>query len=252
MSTTVTVANVSKKFGANVTAIDGVSCEIKANSFVSIVGPSGCGKSTLLRIISGLVSATSGRIAVGGKTVNGPISDVSMVFQGPVLLQWRTVLENILFVAEIGGKNPREHRARALALIELAGLKGFENSYPHQLSGGMQQRASICRALLLNPSLILMDEPFGALDVMTRERLGFELQGIWSASKNTVVFVTHSITEAVLLSDTIIVMTARPGRIQDIVEVDLPRPRTPETLRTPRFLELSAYVRESIGTQWEG
>ncbi len=252
MSTTVNISDVSKKFGADVVAVDRVSCEIKANSFVSIVGPSGCGKSTLLRIIAGLVSATGGQVSVGGKKVDGPISDASMVFQGPVLLQWRTVLENILFVAEIGGRNPREYRTRALELIELAGLKGFEDSYPHQLSGGMQQRASICRALLLNPSLILMDEPFGALDVMTRERLGFELQGIWSASKNTVVFVTHSITEAVLLSDTIIVMTARPGRIQDVIEVDLPRPRTLETLRTPRFLELSAHVREGIGTQWEG
>lgn len=252
MSTTVNIRNVSKTFGTSVVAIDGASFEIKANSFVSIVGPSGCGKSTLLRIIAGLIAATGGEISVGGKTVDGPISDVSMVFQGPVLLQWRTVLENILFVAEIGGKNARDYRARALELIELAGLKGFENSYPHQLSGGMQQRTSICRALLLNPSLILMDEPFGALDVMTRERLGFELQGIWSASKNTVIFVTHSITEAVLLSDTIVVMTARPGRVQDIIEVDLPRPRTLDTLRTPRFLELSAYVREGIGTQWEG
>ncbi|HEX7387191.1 MAG TPA: ABC transporter ATP-binding protein [Castellaniella sp.] len=252
MSTTVTIKDVSKKFSSEVVALNCVSAEIKANSFVSIVGPSGCGKSTLLRIIAGLVPATSGQITVGGKQVDGPISDSGMVFQGPVLLQWRTVLENILFVAEIGGKNARDYKARALELIELAGLKGFENSYPHQLSGGMQQRASICRALLLNPSLILMDEPFGALDVMTRERLGFELQDIWSASKNTVIFVTHSITEAVLLSDTIIVMTARPGRIQNVIEVDLPRARTLETLRTPRFLELSAQVREGIGTQWEG
>jgi len=252
MSTTVNIRDVSKTFGADVLAVDRVSCDIQANSFVSIVGPSGCGKSTLLRIIAGLVSATGGQVSVGGRPVDGPISDASMVFQGPVLLQWRTVLENILFGAEIGGRNARDYRARALELIELAGLKGFENSYPHQLSGGMQQRTSICRALLLNPSLILMDEPFGALDVMTRERLGFELQGIWSASKNTVIFVTHSITEAVLLSDSIIVMTARPGRIQDVIEVDLPRPRTLETLRTPRFLELSARVREGIGTQWEG
>ena len=174
-----------------------------------------------------------------------------MVFQAPVLLPWRTTLANILFVAEVGGKKAEEHRARALELIELAGLKGFENAYPHELSGGMQQRAAICRALLLNPPLILMDEPFGALDVMTRERMGFELQKIWSASSNTVLFVTHSITEAVLLSDTIIVMTPRPGRVLDIIDVDLPRPREIDVLQDARFLRLvgarSQRHRQSMG-----
>jgi NitT/TauT family transport system ATP-binding protein len=175
-----------------------------------------------------------------------------MVFQSPVLLPWRTTLANILFVAEVGGKKASAHRHRALELVKLAGLRGFEDAYPHELSGGMQQRAAICRALLLNPPLILMDEPFGALDVMTRERMAFELQKIWAASKNTVLFVTHSITEAVLLSDTIVVMTPRPGRIQDIVKVDLPRPRESSVLEHPRFIELSARVRKGIGDQWAG
>jgi NitT/TauT family transport system ATP-binding protein len=172
-----------------------------------------------------------------------------MVFQSPVLLPWRTTLDNILFVAEIGGRDALQHRARAQELIELAGLDGFEAAYPHQLSGGMQQRAAICRALLLNPTLILMDEPFGALDVMTRERMGFELQKIWSVSRNTVLFVTHSITEAVLLSDTIVVMTPRPGRVLDIVSVDLPRPRGIDVLQQRRFLELCARVRNGIAMQ---
>jgi NitT/TauT family transport system ATP-binding protein len=249
MSVALDIADVGKRFGTGV-AVERASFAVEANQFVSIVGPSGCGKSTLLRMIAGLIAPTSGRIKVGGRVVNGPISDVGMVFQSPVLLPWRTTLSNILFVAEVGGHDGAAHRARAHELVALAGLTGFEDAYPHQLSGGMQQRAAICRALLLNPPLILMDEPFGALDVMTRERMAFELQKIWGASKNTVIFVTHSITEAVLLSDIIIVMTARPGRIQDIVEVDLPRPRETSVLEHPRFIELSARVRNGIGNQW--
>jgi NitT/TauT family transport system ATP-binding protein len=243
------IEDVSKTFGTGI-AVDRAAFQVEANKFVSIVGPSGCGKSTLLRLVAGLIAPTGGRISVGGKKVTGPISDAGMVFQTPVLLPWRATLDNVLFVAEIGGKRAADHRPRALELIELAGLSGFENAYPHELSGGMQQRVAICRALLLNPPLILMDEPFGALDVMTRERMGFELQKIWSASRNTVLFVTHSIAEAVLLSDTIIVMTPRPGRVLDIVEVDLPRPREIDVLEDHRFLALSARVRNGIGTQW--
>jgi NitT/TauT family transport system ATP-binding protein len=199
-------------------------------------------------MVAGLVAPAGGRIHVAGHAVSGPIRDVGMVFQAPVLLPWRTTLANILFVADVAGKTTGAHRERALQLMQLAGLSGFEHAYPHELSGGMQQRAAICRALLLNPPLILMDEPFGALDVMTRERMGFELQKIWAASRNTVLFVTHSISEAVLLSDTIVVMTPRPGRIQDVVKVDLPRPRDVSVLEHPRFIELSARVRGGIET----
>ena len=249
MAVALQLEGVRKAFGTGI-AVDGAAFDVEANEFVSIVGPSGCGKSTLLRLVAGLVAPTAGRIRVRGKDVDGPISDVGMVFQAPVLLPWRTTVDNILFVAEIGGRPAAAHRARAQELIELAGLAGFEGAYPHELSGGLQQRAAICRALLLDPTLILMDEPFGALDVMTRERMGFELQKIWSASRNTVLFVTHSISEAVLLSDTIIVMTPRPGRVLDIVDVDLPRPRDIDVLQDRRFLELSARVRNGIGTQW--
>jgi NitT/TauT family transport system ATP-binding protein len=227
-------------------AVEAMSFEIKENEFVALVGPSGCGKSTILKIISGLLPPTQGQVYIRGREVRGPITDVGMVFQSPVLLPWRNAVQNILFTAEMRGKKPRAYRQRALELIRLANLEGFEKSYPHELSGGMQQRAAICRALLLNPSLLLMDEPFGALDVLTREKMGFELQRIWSASKTTVLLVTHSITEAVLLSDTIIVMTTRPGTAKAVIRVDLPRPRNTKTLKESRFVELTAAVRDNI------
>jgi NitT/TauT family transport system ATP-binding protein len=241
----VLVTGLSKWF-KNVEALADVSLRVDDRQFVSIVGPSGCGKSTLLRLISGLIPPTSGNIFVRGSPVKKPILDVGMVFQSPVLLPWRTTLSNILFVAEMRGEAPAKYRDRALELIRLAGLSGFEQRRPYELSGGMQQRAAICRALLLNPALILMDEPFGALDVITRERMGFELEKIWSVSKNTVVFVTHSISEAVLLSDSIIVMSARPGRIMRTFQVDLPRPRGRDLLSHPDFVRLSAEVRSCI------
>jgi NitT/TauT family transport system ATP-binding protein len=245
----VEVEALSKSFGTGI-AVEDLSFAIRSNEFVSVVGPSGCGKSTLLRIVAGLIPATSGRVRVRGEEVRRPVPDAGMVFQSPVLLPWRTTIANVLFTAEMRGERTERYRARALELIALAGLAGFEQSYPHELSGGMQQRTAICRALLLDPSLILMDEPFGALDIITRERMGFELQKIWEASRNTVLFVTHSITEAVLLSDTIIVMTPRPGRIRAVLPVTLPRPRTSETLRDARFVELSAEVRDAIEAQW--
>lgn len=241
----VLLQNVSKSFGTTL-AVDDVSFALDENSFVSIVGSSGCGKSTLLRMTAGLVRPSRGSITVRDRPVDRPLRDVGMVFQAPVLLPWRSTIDNILFVAEMGGEKPAVYRSRAQELMALAGLEGFEGSYPHELSGGMQQRVSICRAMLQKPSLILMDEPFGALDVITRERMGFALQTLWDESRNTVLFVTHSISEAVLLSDTVIVMTPRPGRIRDIVPVDLARPRRRETLRDPRFLELSARVRDGI------
>jgi NitT/TauT family transport system ATP-binding protein len=249
MPAVVEVDGLSKRFDA-VTAVEDVSFAVDENEFVSIVGPSGCGKSTLLRMVAGLARSTEGTIRVRGREVGGPVPDVGMVFQAPVLLPWRTTLGNILFVAEMRGERAAQHRGRALELIRLSGLDGFENRYPHELSGGMQQRAAICRALLLDPSIILMDEPFGALDIITRERMGFELQKIWSISRNTVLFVTHSITEAVLLSDRIIVMTARPGRISEVVRVDLPRPRDRDTLTDPAFIDLTANVRNDIEAGW--
>ncbi|MCS0495631.1 ABC transporter ATP-binding protein [Ancylobacter sp. MQZ15Z-1] len=245
----VDIRNVSKSFRSTL-AVDDASLALEEGSFVSIVGPSGCGKSTLLRLVAGLIRPSSGTIDVRGVPVKGPLRNIGMVFQSPVLLPWRRTLDNILFVAEMGGLKTSQWRERALELMQLAGLGGFEASYPHELSGGMQQRASICRAMLLKPPLILMDEPFGALDVITRERMGYALQTLWDESRSTVLFVTHSITEAVLLSDTVVVMTPRPGRIRDIVPIDLPRPRHPGTLREPRFLELSERVREGIEAQW--
>lgn len=245
MSTSLVVEELSKNFGS-VLAIDKASFSIPENSFVSIVGPSGCGKSTLLRIAAGLIGSDGGRVMLRGRQVTGPIKDVGMVFQAPVLLPWRTTLENILFVAEMGGLRTADFAQRASELMTLAGLAGFEKSLPHQLSGGMQQRTAICRAMLLKPSLILMDEPFGALDVITRERMGFALQTLWEESRNTVLFVTHSITEAILLSDIVIVMSARPGRICDIVPIGLPRSRTPATLLDPQFAALASRVRNGI------
>jgi len=245
----ISIRKVSKSCGATL-AIEDVSFDLMENSFVSIVGPSGCGKSTLLRLVAGLIPPSGGTIIVRDRPVDRPLRDIGMVFQSPVLLPWRTTLGNILFVAEMGGLRAAAHRGRARELMQVAGLAGFERSYPHELSGGMQQRASICRAMLLKPSLILMDEPFGALDVITRERMGFALQTLWNESRNTVLFVTHSITEAVLLSDTVVVMTSRPGRVRDIVAIDLPRPRRSETLLDSRFLELSARVRGGIESLW--
>lgn len=248
-SVAVKVDGLTKTFGTGA-AVEDLSFEVRENEFVTIVGPSGCGKSTTLRIVSGLVPPTQGNVSIRGKQVDAPIGDVGMVFQSPVLLPWRNTVSNVLFTAEMRGESPSAYRERALQLIKLASLEGFEQRYPHELSGGMQQRVAICRALLLNPSLLLMDEPFGALDIMTREKMGFELLKIWSANKTTVLFVTHSITEAVLLSDTIIVMTARPGKAKAVISVDLPRPRDVKTLRDPRFVELAGAVRDNIEAQW--
>jgi NitT/TauT family transport system ATP-binding protein len=245
----VSVDRLTKVFETGV-ALEGVSFEARDHQFVTLVGPSGCGKSTTLRIISGLVAPSSGTVRVGGRGVCGPVADAAMVFQSPVLLPWRRTIGNILFPAEMRGKPGGEARERARALVRLVGLDGFERSYPHQLSGGMQQRVAICRALLLNPSLLLMDEPFGALDVLTREKMAFELQRIWAATRNTVVFVTHSITEAVLLSDVVIVMSPRPGRVRAVVAVDLPRPRDTDTLRDSRFVECAATVRGHMEARW--
>ncbi len=242
----IAIEEVSRVFtsGARtVLALDNVSFEIQAGNFVSIVGPSGCGKSTLLKIISGLMPASSGKVTVNSQLVHGPLENVGMVFQAPVLLKWRSVLGNILLPVEFAKRDVADYTAPARALINLVGLDGFEEMYPHELSGGMQQRASLCRALVTDPQLLLMDEPFGALDAMTRDDLDIELLRIWEERKKTVLFVTHSIQEAVFLSDLVFVMSARPGRLIETIAVDLPRPRTMEMMSTAKFGEYTLKIR---------
>jgi NitT/TauT family transport system ATP-binding protein len=240
------VRDISRVFtsaGKSVTALDHVTFAIQAGNFVSIVGPSGCGKSTLLKIISGLLTASAGSVAVNGQAVRGPLENVGMVFQAPVLLKWRSVIGNILLPVEFAKLDLVSHTERTRALIKLVGLEGFEEMYPHQLSGGMQQRASLCRALVTDPQLLLMDEPFGALDAMTRDELDLELLRIWGERKKTVLFVTHSIQEAVFLSDVVFVMSARPGRLLEQIAIDLPRPRTMEMMTNQKFGGYSLRIR---------
>jgi len=213
---------------------------------VTLVGPSGCGKSTLLKLIGALIRPSRGKLLFDGAALVRPTRDVGIVFQEPVLLAWRTVLDNVLLPAEIIGLDKASSRARALQLIDLVGLAGFEQRFPRELSGGMQQRVSLCRALIHDPSVLLMDEPFAALDAMTREELGFELMRIWSADKKTVIFVTHNITEAILLADRVVAMTARPGRIARIVDIDLARPRTIDMEFTQSFKDYSDQIRQVI------
>jgi len=215
---------------------------------VTVVGASGCGKSTLLKLIGALLPPTEGRVLRGGRPVQGPSRDVGIVFQSPVLLPWRSALDNVLFPIEIMGWPVGKYRAEADRLIELVGLQGFEQSLPRELSGGMQQRVSICRALIHDPPLLLMDEPFGALDAMTREELGLELLRVWSERRKTVVFVTHSIAEAILLADRVVVMTPRPGRIVTTVSITLPRPRTLEMEFSEEFKGYAKLVRDAIGS----
>jgi NitT/TauT family transport system ATP-binding protein len=231
---------------ARITALENVNLSIEQNEFVTLVGPSGCGKSTLLKLIAALARPTRGKLLFDGAQLLRPTRDVGIVFQEPVLLQWRTVLDNVLLPTEILGLNKATSRARAMELINLVGLGGFEKRFPRELSGGMQQRVSLCRALIHNPSVLLMDEPFAALDAMTREELCFELMRIWSADKKTVIFVTHNIAEAILLADRVVAMTPRPGRIARIVEIDLARPRTIDMEFTQTFKVYSDQIRSVI------
>jgi NitT/TauT family transport system ATP-binding protein len=244
------IENVSKIYRTQenefVPAVAEVSLEVKEKEFVTLVGPSGCGKSTILKLVSGLIPVTGGTIRVREQLVQEPFPDVGFVFQQPVLLPWRTVLGNILFSIEMLGKKEKEFGNRAGDLIKLAGLEGFENKYPRELSGGMQQRVAICRALIHDPSLLLMDEPFGALDAMTREEMSFELLRIWEERRKTILFVTHSIPEAILLADRVVVMTPRPGKIERIFEIDLPRPRVYEMEFNERFKALNSEIRSLI------
>jgi NitT/TauT family transport system ATP-binding protein len=245
----VNLKGVSKEFGqGGVVAIRGIDLEIGEREFVSLIGPSGCGKSTLLRIIGDLIQPSRGEVTVKGKTAHRARlgRDYGIVFQDAVLFDWRTVAKNISLPLEMMGWDRRRRAERVKELVDLVELGGFEDHHPWQLSGGMQQRVSIARALSFDPALLLMDEPFGALDEMTRERLNLELLRIWEASGSTVVFVTHSISEAVFLSTRVVVMSARPGQIVGIVDVDLPQPRTTETREEPRFAELIREVRQLL------
>jgi NitT/TauT family transport system ATP-binding protein len=230
-----------------VNAIRDLSLAIAPGEFVSIVGPSGCGKSSLLKIVYGLVAASAGAVHIGGTPVTGPRRDVGMVFQAPVLLPWRTILENVLLPADVLHLDQDATRQRALTLLHLVGLESFEHVYPDELSGGMQQRAGIVRALIHDPQLLLMDEPFAALDALTREQMALELQRIWMNSGKTVLFVTHSISEAVLLSDRIVLMSPRPGTIVDIFETPRERPRTFDDLTSPTLAALSKKIRHGLG-----
>ncbi len=232
-----------------VEALAGISLAVGSGEFVSLVGPSGCGKSTLLRIVAGLRQATSGAVEVAGAPVTQPIPHIGMVFQQPILLKWRSILQNVLLPAELAGKDASGLKKRAHELLEMAGLGGFADKLPRELSGGMQQRAALCRALLLDPPLLLMDEPFGALDAMTRDDMALELLRIWgetSASRKTILFVTHSISEAVFLSDRVVVMSARPGRIAADFKVELPRPRAVELRGTETFARLNLDIFQTL------
>jgi NitT/TauT family transport system ATP-binding protein len=243
----VEIQGVAKRFGQT-TALQGIDLEIDEREFVSLIGPSGCGKSTLLRIVGDLIQPTEGRVTVNGKSARQARTDrdYGIVFQDPVLYDWRTVAKNVALPLEMA-KWPRQKRAdRVQEMLDLVELTGFGDHRPWQLSGGMQQRVSIARALAFEPALLLMDEPFGALDEMTRERLNMELLRIWDASGSTIVFVTHSITEAVFLSTRVVVMSPRPGRISAVIPIDLAQPRSAATREEPRFFELVTQVREAL------
>jgi NitT/TauT family transport system ATP-binding protein len=245
--TLVDIVGVSKEFsqGENrVRALDDVSLAVGHGEFVTIVGASGCGKTTLLSMMAGLVSPSSGTIERDPKVARR--GGIGMVFQSPVLLPWRNVMGNVLAPAEIYGMDKKQATDRATELLTQVELRGFEKSMPYQLSGGMQQRVAICRALLSDPLLLLMDEPFGALDALTRERMNLELQRIFLLGSKTVVLVTHSIEEAVFLSDRIIAMTPRPGRIAEVIQNDLPRPRTVDTYESALFTEYAGHVRKLV------
>ena len=232
--------------GAKVNALKNVSLTIDEREFITIVGPSGCGKSTLLRLVSGLIKPTSGTVTINGSSVKEPRQDTGIVFQTPVLLPWATILDNILFPLKILDQDIETGIEKAHYLLQMVGLKGFEAKYPRELSGGMQQRAAICRSLIHNPNVLLMDEPFGALDALTREEMALEVLRIWTDEPKTILFVTHSITEAVLLADRVLVMSARPGRIAEIIDINLPRPRTFEIEAEHEYQHAAQRIRELI------
>jgi NitT/TauT family transport system ATP-binding protein len=248
----VSIQNVDKRFssytGGSTIALQNVSLDIRPGEFVSLIGPSGCGKSTLLRLIGDLLQPTTGDVVVNGKSAHQARldRDYGMVFQAATLLDWRTVLRNVELPLEVMNKPRHIRTERAREMLKLVELSGFEDHYPWQLSGGMQQRVAIARALAFEPALLLMDEPFGALDEMTRDRLNNELLSIWAKTRKTVIFVTHSIQEAVYLSTRVVVMSPRPGRINQIIDINLPQPRGPEVRDTEDFFHLVTRVREAL------
>jgi NitT/TauT family transport system ATP-binding protein len=250
----VQVSGVTKTFArGNVTALENIELELGHGEFVSLIGPSGCGKSTLLRVIGDLTPPTAGTVSINGKPARQARNDgdYGIVFQDSVLFDWRTVTKNIALPLEMLGWSRERRKERVEEMLDLVDLRAFADHHPWQLSGGMQQRVSIARALAFEPALLLMDEPFGALDEMTRERLNLELLSIWEKLGSTVVFVTHSISEAVFLSTRVVVMSPRPGRIAGVVPIDLPFPRTVETREAPRFFELVTQVRELLRKRGE-
>jgi NitT/TauT family transport system ATP-binding protein len=235
----------------SITALQAVTFDIAEGEFVSLVGPSGCGKSTLLRLLAGLLPSTSGSLTLAGEPLRGPGPESAIVFQSPVLLPWRTILQNVLLPIEFRKWPIAEYRRKAVDLLALVGLGQFVDAFPYELSGGMQQRAAIVRALVQDPKLLLMDEPFGALDAMTREQLNLEVLRIWSRSRKTVVFVTHSIAESIFLSDRVFVMTSRPGTLAEIIDIDLPRPRDLKMINTAKFGDYAAHIRSLLDAKGE-
>src|SRR5438874_4869647 len=234
----ITVRHLSKTYATRdgvVAALERTTFGITEGEFVAVVGPSGCGKSTRLKILAGILPASSGEALLRGTLIAGPRRDIGVVFQSPVLFPWRTVLDNVLLPVDVQRLSRERHHQTGVDLLTLVGLKAFERKYPWELSGGMQQRVAITRALIDDPAMLLMDEPFGALDAMTREHMNLELQRIWLERRKTVLFITHSIAEAVFLADRVLVMTARPGRLLDDVRVALPRPRALDVMNTPAF-----------------
>ena len=236
------VAKTYKRDGRETHALEHIDLAIREGEFLAIVGPSGCGKSTLLRLVAGLHLPTAGVVRVGGRVVDRPQTDLGIVFQSPVLLDWRTAVNNVLVQVELRGMDPRAWRERALRLLEQVGLRDFADRYPHELSGGMRQRVAIARALIHDAPLLLMDEPFGALDALTREQMRLDLEALWLATRKTVLFITHSIDEAVLLADRVVVMSPRPGKIEQIMDIRMPRPRGLEARRLPEFADTTERI----------
>jgi NitT/TauT family transport system ATP-binding protein len=241
----VDVAGVGKTYrraGRETHALESIDLAIRSGEFLAIVGPSGCGKSTLLRIVAGLVGASRGDVRVEGTRVDRPQTNLGIVFQSPVLLDWRTALDNVLVQVELRSLDPKAYRDNALRLLDQIGLKDFADRYPYELSGGMRQRVAIARALIHDAPLLLMDEPFGALDALTREQMRLDLEALWLATHKTVMFITHSIDEAVLLADRVVVMSPRPGRIERTIDIPLPRPRGLAARREPEFVRITEEI----------